>query len=77
MVVVGTATTLLTSASAALAAPGPDYGHHIVDCAQTVGFSGTHNPGMHHGAAGWDGMTCGTRAPSPACHEVAAGRHSA
>ena len=34
------------------------FGQHVRDCAQTMGFSGTHNPGMHHGAAGWDGNPC-------------------
>ena len=35
------------------------FGQHVRTCAQTMGFSGTHNPGMHQGAAGWNGMTCG------------------
>jgi len=34
------------------------FGQHVSQCAQQVGFSGDHNPGMHRGAAGWDGMTC-------------------
>jgi len=55
---IATAALMLGSASAALAATGPEFGQHVVTCAQTVGLSGTHNPGMHHGAAGWDGMTC-------------------
>ena len=44
----------------AYAAPPPaaDFGQHVVRCAQTMGFDGTHNPGMHRGASGWDGMTC-------------------
>lgn len=37
---------------------GSDYGHHVVSCAQTHGFDGTHNPGMHQGFAGWDGGSC-------------------
>ena len=57
VVVIATA-TLLAPASAALAAPGSAFGPHVVHCAQTIGFSGTHNPGMHQGGAGWDGMTC-------------------
>ncbi len=35
-----------------------NFGQHVSTCAQTMGFSGEHNPGMHHGAAGWDGMPC-------------------
>ena len=57
-VVVTTTTVILAPASAALAGSGPAFGQHVVECAQTVGFSATHNPGMHQGAAGWDGMTC-------------------
>ena len=38
--------------------PGAPYGQHVRQCAQTMGFSGTHNPGMHQGYAGWDGMPC-------------------
>jgi ABC-2 type transport system ATP-binding protein len=30
-------------------------------CAQQVGFSGEHNPGMHQGQSGWDGVPCETR----------------
>ena len=53
------AATVLTFAlpGTAFAAPA-DYGQHVRHCAQTMGFSGGHNPGMHHGNAGWDGMTC-------------------
>ncbi|HEY3033174.1 MAG TPA: hypothetical protein VGJ54_00745 [Streptosporangiaceae bacterium] len=58
VVVVTAAAAMLATASVAFAEPGPAFGQHVVQCAQTVGFSGTHNPGMHHGAAGWDGMTC-------------------
>lgn len=35
-------------------ATGRNFGQHVVVCAQTVGFSGQHNPGMYHGFAGWD-----------------------
>jgi ABC-type phosphate transport system permease subunit len=35
-----------------------NFGQHVRQCAQTMGFSGAHNPGMHDGAAGWDGMPC-------------------
>lgn len=34
------------------------YGQHVSECAQTMGFSSDHNPGMHHGLSGWDGMPC-------------------
>lgn len=55
------------AAAAAFALPGAarateptadDYGQHVRHCAQTMGFTGEHNPGMHQGNAGWDGMTC-------------------
>jgi len=58
VVVVTVTAGVLAPATVALAGSGPAFGQHVVDCAQTVGFSATHNPGMHHGAAGWDGMTC-------------------
>lgn len=35
-----------------------DYGQHVRHCAQTMGFTAEHNPGMHHGNSGWNGMTC-------------------
>ena len=38
---------------------GSGYGERVVTCAHLMGgFSAGHNPGMHHGAAGWDGQTC-------------------
>jgi hypothetical protein len=46
------------SVTAADASTGRDYGHHVAACAQTMGFIGSHNPGMHHGIAGWDGAAC-------------------
>lgn len=46
------------SAAPAHAATGAEFGEHVRACAQTMGLTGTHNPGMHHGNAGWDGMTC-------------------
>jgi hypothetical protein len=42
----------------AWADPPPNFGQHVRQCAQVMGFGGDHNPGMHQGAAGWDGMTC-------------------
>lgn len=38
-----------------------DFGQHVVMCAQGMGLTGTHNPGVHHrGASGWHDMehTC-------------------
>lgn len=38
---------------------GREFGQHVAQCAHLMGgFTGSHNPGMHHGFAGWDGMTC-------------------
>ena len=34
------------------------FGQHVSECAEQPGFSGDHNPGMHHGAAGWNGTSC-------------------
>jgi hypothetical protein len=46
---------VLPAAVSADAAPaGSDFGDHVVMCVQTMGFNGQHNPGMHHGFAGWD-----------------------
>jgi len=48
-------------ASAAAAAPAAAaFGNHVSQCAKTMGFSGTMNPGaMHQGKSGWEpGMTC-------------------
>jgi len=54
------ATVVLASPAPAAAdqAAGADFGQHVRVCAQTMGFTGAHNPGMHHGYAGWDGMSC-------------------
>ncbi len=49
---------VLVWAPSASAAAAPGFGQHVRDCAQTMGFSGTHNPGMHQGASGWDGLPC-------------------
>jgi hypothetical protein len=53
----------LPAAAAAPAEPptgaGGGFGQHVAGCAQTMrGFTGEHNPGMHHGASGWDGQPC-------------------
>ena len=42
-----------TGAGAATTAEGSSFGHHVAQCAQTMGFSGEHNPGMHQGITGW------------------------
>lgn len=39
-------------------ATGADFGQHVRTCAQAMAFAGSHNPGMHHGYAGWNGMPC-------------------
>lgn len=49
---------VLLLASPATAVSGPTFGDHVTQCARTMGFSGSHNPGMHQGAHNWDGMTC-------------------
>lgn len=48
------ASLLAFTAVPALAAT-PNFGSHVRDCAQEMGLNGTMNPGMHRGAAGWDG----------------------
>lgn len=50
----------LPAAGASAATTDPTFGDHVVECAQTMGFTGDHNPGMHGGASGWDGMTMTT-----------------
>jgi len=56
---VGAVVLPAAGASATTSDPGPAFGTHVFECAQTMGFSGTHNPGMHQGKSGWDGgMTC-------------------
>ena len=38
---------------------GREFGQHVAQCAHLIGgFTGSHNPGMHQGFAGWNGMTC-------------------
>ena len=50
---------LLAAGSSRAAADDAEYGQHVRDCAQVVGFTGTHNPGMHQGRSSWDpGHTC-------------------
>ncbi|MEO6144847.1 MAG: hypothetical protein ABIP19_12795 [Dermatophilaceae bacterium] len=47
----------LPAAGASAATTDPAFGSHVAQCARTMGFNGAHNPGMHQGASGWDGMT--------------------
>lgn len=43
---------------AAQASPSNSFGEHVRTCAQAGHLSASQNPGMHRGAAGWDGMPC-------------------
>lgn len=52
------ASVLKVPSTADAATDSNSFGQHVRTCAQTMGFSGAHNPGMHQGAAGWDGMAC-------------------
>ena len=45
-------------ASAHPASGAENFGNHVSRCARDVGFDAAHNPGMHRGAAGWDGSAC-------------------
>lgn len=52
---------LLATPSVASAKPvsnGPAFGQHVSQCAHAMGFSAEHNPGMHQGRSGWDGLPC-------------------
>ena len=48
------AAAVLTVGAGTPAATAGDFGDHVSTCAQTVGFSADHNPGMHQGRHGWD-----------------------
>lgn len=52
---VAVATVALAVPASEAAADGRDFGQHVVHCAQTVGFDGSHNPGMHRGFKGFAG----------------------
>lgn len=57
--VAGAIAILATAAPASAADTNSrDFGQHVHICAQTMGFTGNHNPGLHQGYAGWDGMAC-------------------
>jgi Spy/CpxP family protein refolding chaperone len=61
---VSAALVVATPATAhAATATGGDFGEHVRVCAQTMGFTGSHNPGMHQGYAGWNGMPCVCQSP--------------
>ena len=52
---------VMLSSGTASAAPadGAAFGQHVRECAQSTGFGGAHNPGMHRGASMWDsGHAC-------------------
>jgi len=53
-----TAGIVLLPATSASAAVDASFGQHVRVCAQTMGFSGTHNPGMHQGASDWNELPC-------------------
>lgn len=50
----GLAAGVLTVGAGTPAVAADDFGNHVSTCAQTMGFSGDHNPGMHQGRRGWD-----------------------
>lgn len=56
--VAGAAVVGLFVSAPAQALTGQEFSQHVRDCQQEMGFSGTHNPGMHQGFSGWDGHTC-------------------
>lgn len=61
IVVAATAAFVLvtpTTASAQAEPTGRDFGRHVAECGQTSGMDGSHNPGMHQGFSGWDGVAC-------------------
>ena len=50
---------VVASADASSAPTGHEFGQHVAQCTHMMGgFSGSHNPGMHRGFAGWNGMAC-------------------
>ncbi len=49
----------LVAGPAQAADSNADFGQHVRTCAQTMGFDGMHNPGLHQGISGWDpSLTC-------------------
>jgi hypothetical protein len=51
-------TLMLVGIAPAVADGATNFGTHVRDCHNSMDFSGSHNPGMHRGAAGWDGRPC-------------------
>lgn len=47
-----TVAIVLLPASSASAADDSPFGQHVKECAKSMGFSATTNPGMHQGASG-------------------------
>lgn len=45
---------LLVAVPAQAADSNAAFGQHVSTSAQTMGFDGMHNPGMHQGKSGWD-----------------------
>jgi Spy/CpxP family protein refolding chaperone len=55
----GTVVLSAAGASAAAPAPGPAFGQHVSQCAETMGgFSGAHNPSMMASQDGTGMTTC-------------------
>lgn len=50
--------TALAIPSSAAAADGREFGGHVVNCVETVGLDGAHNPGMHQGYDGFTDHEC-------------------
>lgn len=44
----------IAAGAGAPAMAASDFGQHVSTCAQAIGFSANHNPGMHQGFHGWD-----------------------
>ena len=49
----GAGATWVGNGPTTAAVDGRTFGHHVAACAQTMGLSGDHNPGMHRGITGW------------------------
>ena len=63
---------LIAVPAAATADPAtPNFGQHVSTCAQTMGFSADHNPGMHQGAAA--GTACPAKSSDGRDHGLCAG----
>jgi hypothetical protein len=47
------ASLALVAPASAATGDGQEFGHHVVQCVEAVGFEGSHNPGMHQGLQGF------------------------